>query len=1430
MTHIDDMNGYISEPLRNAKDEYTVVVIGSGYGGAIAACRIAETKQKVAVLERGKEILPGDYPNTAVKALAETQYTISQTGKRIGKADALYDIRLNDDINVVLGCGLGGTSLINANVGLTPTTSHFKSERWPTFFRNNTDVLHKFMGVAAKALGTQPYPENGKKLPKLEALKQSADRLNADSDGEYKFERAPIYVTFKDGPNAFGFNQKACNLCGDCCSGCNYGAKNTTLMNYLPAAKRAGADIFTGAEVQWIEKTAAGKWNVHIHNNHAAGAEEANKTIAADIVILGAGSLGSTEILLRSQEKSGLSLSQLIGSRFSGNGDVLAFGYNANTVETTSNKKKRPPIYGVGAGANKPNKPQYQPGPTITGAIRNHHDGLGDPKYNFTIEEGVMPGALSMAYTAIFFMADALKGNAFHFGDTQLRLQDAADLGNLIQNHPTKLAEAAYTGPMSRTQCFLVMSWDDGDGAMSLKNDKLTISWPGVGKEPSIVRDNKILETASDGIWAEYLPNPIWEDKFGRKLITVHPVGGCCMGDDCLTGVTNAFCQVYDASAISGPQDEFGKFIHDGLYVVDGAVIPGAVGTNPSLTIAGIAEFACYNIINKYSWNTADTNKKHKPAKIGTPPANANTPSTSFGIDPSSILSAAISALTAIKGLIYKKKYDNARTQLKNDYNLIHMFAGKYASALPAWDTIEGYLTDDNLKNLLGPVIAEFMPTMAGVQRALKKKNYGKALKVLERDFGDFSPGLGFSEQMRGHISTERVARPHVIEDPYSLAEKRGIAIGENNFIVGNFKIHADSLEKMLADPGHTADLAGTVQCAELGGTFDVANTSKFQLLKEDESRVECWNMVYSATLTPKEGASKAGTKTYGFYGFKTLKRRPGSNWWHDLTTLSVEISEWDEKKKWNIVKRGKMHLGMQDLAAQGATVKSEFDEDLSDLQHSILGTLGLAYGAERLIGGQQVADALKDKKLRAKIVKAILLYAASKGHPSFEKLIEEIWLGQFGGFFAMLVFRTYGGVFAYLNNFPAADDARRKAIRPKPKRKIPAPKPKKIKLVSWQKGGGNRDIKLGLTRYQGGDKGPIVMAPGFGTTAASFAMETVDVNIVEYLTHQGYDVYLFDYRGSPALDATKKPFSIIDVALSDWPAAIHAVAEASGKSSIQCLGHCVGSMTLLLMIQQKVLNSKGAGEVDIRSVLSSQLTLHPVTSWFNDAKSDVHLASFLIDGAPKSMDGLIDSMGLPSGISNILKNGLPTVNMVSSTNPGTGKPDDPVYQQYLRDKALDMLLWKAPFPGEMPCYNPTCHRVFGVFGASYAHDQLNEATHNALQDVFGTVSSTPFRQLADMMRDGKAMIDSPLLPNPTDVSGFDMPIDFVAGSRNQIFYPETSLRTLRWLQQNLPKKTVTKLFTRKVFRDYAHMDFFIGKNANRDIFPYILKRLNKHN
>lgn len=221
----------VSLPAERLRSHYAVVVVGSGYGGGIATARMARAGQSVCLLERGREIRPGEYPDTYAEALGDMQ--VDLPAHHVGSRTALYDFRVNPQLNVFVGCGLGGTSLVNANVALRAEPRVFEDSRWPEGLRRDLET-HVAEGYrrAEAMLRPLPYPEDWPRLAKLDALGRSASAFEAP------FYRPPINVTFADGPSPAGVPQQACRLCGDCVSGCNYAAKNTTLMNYLPDARK----------------------------------------------------------------------------------------------------------------------------------------------------------------------------------------------------------------------------------------------------------------------------------------------------------------------------------------------------------------------------------------------------------------------------------------------------------------------------------------------------------------------------------------------------------------------------------------------------------------------------------------------------------------------------------------------------------------------------------------------------------------------------------------------------------------------------------------------------------------------------------------------------------------------------------------------------------------------------------------------------------------------------------------------------------------------------------------------------------------------------------------------------------------------------------------------------------------------------------------
>lgn len=563
----------LSRPIGDLQSHYDVVVIGSGYGGGVSASRLSRCGRKVCVLERGKEFLTGDFPDRLIEAQPEFQMT--GRGGHVGARDGLYDMRLGDDIHVFVGCGLGGTSLINANVALPPDPRIMSGPEWPEGITDDP-AWQQGLDRAERMLRPVPFPA-GRKLQKLMALEKSGAALGR------KTVRPPINVTFREETNPAGVVQPACTECGDCCSGCNVGAKNTVYLTYLADAYQHGAAIFTQTEVSFLRKDGE-RWQIHFnmigHNREKFAVP--HQRISADIVVLAAGALGSTEILLRSKD-SGLSLSDRLGQGFTGNGDVLAFGFN-NDMQ----------VNGIGVG-HPPHVETEPVGPCISGLIDLR--GTEDVKDGMVIEEGSLPSPLAPLLPGLF-----IGGNVLFGEDTDGGVSDESDEAfRRLQS----LAEGAYSGALNSTQTYLVMSHDDGQGKLRLIGDRLEIKWPDVARQPVFERIEAKLKAATVATGGTYIRNPLQNTVFGRNVITVHPLGGCPMGRSSLDGVVNDKGQVFD-TANSGNAGA----VHDGLYVCDGSTMPGPLGVNPLLTITAFAERSMIHLAQERDWQFDDAPKR----------------------------------------------------------------------------------------------------------------------------------------------------------------------------------------------------------------------------------------------------------------------------------------------------------------------------------------------------------------------------------------------------------------------------------------------------------------------------------------------------------------------------------------------------------------------------------------------------------------------------------------------------------------------------------------------------------------------------------------------------------------------------------------------------------------------------------------------------
>ncbi|MEZ5923322.1 MAG: GMC family oxidoreductase N-terminal domain-containing protein [Hyphomicrobiaceae bacterium] len=522
-----------SQPLDALGDNYDAIVVGSGYGGGVSASRLARMGLKVAVLERGKAYPTGSFPSR----FPEVRGELMVSGGRFGRAGkpGLYDFRYGNDIHVLVGCGLGGGSLINAGVSLRPDARVFADAAFPGEVGGDGSLDEGY--ARAQAWIRPARDPDAHSLTKSRALQAAGSVLGRAPVA------APVAVSFTAGTNPAGLAQPACTRCGDCCGGCNVGAKNTVAMSYLPDAVAHGAELFTGASVQHVEKS-HGRWQVHVAPTGKPDAQ--SRPLTADIVILAAGTLGSTELLLRSREQ-GLALSPRLGHRFSANGDIIAFAYNA-----------RDRVHAIGIG--HPAKPGLDPvGAAVTSEIE-----IDDPdelSHSMYVQEGVLPSALGPLLPVLFVPGGKIIGAA------------------------QALIRGVYEGPLSRTHTFFVVSHDDAMGQIVLENGQATVSWPEVNDQPVFSRVDAALQKLAAARGASYVKNPLSESLMGRKPATAHPLGGCGLGRDRTSGVTDHMGRVFDGDP-SAPATA----VHDGLYVSDGSVVPRSLGVNPLLTITALTE------------------------------------------------------------------------------------------------------------------------------------------------------------------------------------------------------------------------------------------------------------------------------------------------------------------------------------------------------------------------------------------------------------------------------------------------------------------------------------------------------------------------------------------------------------------------------------------------------------------------------------------------------------------------------------------------------------------------------------------------------------------------------------------------------------------------------------------------------------------------
>jgi len=1369
--------------LNKDGEPFDAVIVGSGYGGSIAASELSQQGLSICLLERGREFLPGSFPTSMSEAPAEFRRSGSAGTKPRGNLEGLFDLRIGKDLNVMQANGLGGGSLINAGVMERANNSVFEKACWPSEITAKS--LEQYYTEAEVLLGSKVLDKNQNPQPNtihlhplfsdtnsgpakyksLKKLAQSKPDGKHSSEGmeASQFRSASITVNMKQGQKTVaGMPLNLCNLCGDCASGCNNNAKISLDKNLLAVAANNGVEVFTGAtvlEVQAAKRALSEKWLVKlVYTDPQLRSRQAQTALQLKTqnVILSAGTLGSTEILKRSQSPE-LLFSKMLGEKFSSNGDMIAVGFNQNQLANaiadpkTSHSKR-----GIG--------------PTITGMIdlRGHPD----PDQRMVIQEMAVPSAAKHFFGELYASVNTVQ--TLWSSDKTTHSQSS----NFID--PAALNSDA----LERTSLYAIMGNDGAEGRLeigtadSLEHEgTIQVTWPKLKEHPlfekQIDRLKKLSTSGKDCLGGEILPNPIWQllkpehmnmmnVELGAPL-TVHPLGGCPMGASAATGVVNYRGQVFKPSHTENSRETY-----KGLLVLDGAIIPEAVGINPALTISAVSLKSIRELVTEGYFQSAPS--KQSSFRIEACPINLSEIPIVRSLEQLETLAESKEKQTEIQ--ITERLI--GFSQLENNNGVVK----EVAIELTLWSksTSTDTLSKKNKDSFINGITLEIDNSKRNevtAQPLSKLRLYDKS------DWDDIRSGkckvdkhevmldtaAKFIGQVEGHLTiferAESSPLSRIIKSGWGWLLNRGAR---------------DLYQALRPTPWETSTVTAPRREREkrnlvsrflnLGRTLSRAGeirTLNYNLTITDGIKVEDFSY-----FAPTKD-SKTPTKPKKIVGIKHLTYRRRSNPWNQLS----EVSLTQLPSKLDTAKKVKLKAVPPRLA------RPLSNQNTLALDMGYLAKTGIPL--MRITQQQNQVNALMDISAFVAYMTRMLLgiHFYSFRAPDKPKPRQAVRLA------------------GHVNGLPTPT-VHRLSVGKIPDNRIDG-------LIDGQ------TVEIVLTHYQHkkATKAPVMMLHGYSDNSALFAHSSLPNSLTKVIHDNERDVWLVDLRTSSALASAKYPWTFETVSQIDIPRAVeHIYDYYQGKNKIDVITHCMGSVMLGMSILRpnKDLDKHKAPffKTRINRIVFSQATPTVVFTADNNFKSFA---------------------------TNYLKEMIPVEYQFQ------------VKKEEIANQILDRLLYTLPYPRqEFDIVNAplkprhraefarTRHRVDAFFSRTFELANLSAETLKHIDDFFGPIHVDTIVQASRFAHNNVA----------TNINGSNK---YVSRERLQKYWSGIPTMSFHSRSNGLVDLSTGER-TKRVFTEagvayksiiiknesYGHQDSITGINAHLDVFPHIIDFLDEPN